>query len=85
MIFISTFHAQVGIVSASENSKRGFVAAILRLLEPTGVVRIDGINIAEIGLYDLRRHIAVVPQVSRSMTKLNIGGEHISQELNTMQ
>ena len=56
------------MLSREELSRRGFVSAILRLLEPTGVVRIDGIDICELGLQDLREKISVVPHVSLHRT-----------------
>ena len=42
--------------------KRGFVSVLLRLVEPRGVVRIDGMDISEIGLRDLRERIGHVSQ-----------------------
>ena len=36
--------------------------AILRLVEPQGVLRIDGIDISVIGLHDLRDRISIITQ-----------------------
>ncbi len=55
---------QVGVISDTEGGKKALVSALLRLVEPTGVVRIDGIDIMELGLHDLRSKIAFVPQVT---------------------
>ena len=56
---------QIGILGSSEGSKKAFTSALLRLIEPTGVVRIDGLNIIDVDLSDLRSKIVVVPQVRR--------------------
>lgn len=38
--------------------------ALFRIIEPAeGEIRLDGINIAEIGLHDLRGRITLIPQV----------------------
>ena len=55
--------SQVGVLGSSESSKKALIFALLRLIEPTGVVRIDGLKITDIGLYDLRSKMVVVPQV----------------------
>ena len=54
---------QIGVLGSSESSKKALIFALLRLIEPTGVVRIDGLKITDIGLYDLRSKMVVVPQV----------------------
>ena len=35
----------------------------MRLAEPTGTIKIDGIDIAKIGLHDLRKKVSFIPQV----------------------
>ena len=35
----------------------------MRLVEYEGSVKIDGVNIQDIGLHDLRNRISVIPQV----------------------
>ena len=58
-----SFVPQIGVLGSSESSKKALIFALLRLIEPTGVVRIDGLKITDIGLYDLRSKMIVVSQV----------------------
>ena len=46
-------------------SKRALVAAILRMIDPGGTIRIDGLDISELGLQDLRERISVISQVGK--------------------
>ena len=43
--------------------KSSLLAALFRLAEPEGVFEIDGIQITNIGLHDLRKNISIIPQV----------------------
>ena len=43
--------------------KSSLLAALFRLAEPEGVFEIDGIQITDIGLHDLRKNISIIPQV----------------------
>ena len=43
--------------------KSSLLAALFRLAEPEGVFEIDGIQITDIGLHDLRKRISIIPQV----------------------
>ena len=54
---------QVGVIGKPEVCKRALVAALLRFAEPQGIVRIDGVDVADIGTQDLRERIALVSQV----------------------
>jgi ATP-binding cassette subfamily C (CFTR/MRP) protein 4 len=38
------------------------MAMLFRLAEPTGNLKIDGIQITDIGLHDLRKKISIIPQ-----------------------
>lgn len=38
------------------------IAALFRMTEPMGEIFIDGVNIGEIGLHDLRKSISIIPQ-----------------------
>uniref|UniRef100_A0A8D0CKE2 ABC-type glutathione-S-conjugate transporter n=1 Tax=Scleropages formosus TaxID=113540 RepID=A0A8D0CKE2_SCLFO len=60
---ISVFVFQVGIVGRTGAGKSSLALGIFRILEAAkGEIYIDGINIAEIGLHDLRSRITIIPQ-----------------------
>lgn len=46
-----------------DTGKSSLVSAMLRLVEPSGDIVIDGVVIGELGLHELRSRITVVPQV----------------------
>ncbi|KAK0538980.1 hypothetical protein OC842_001103 [Tilletia horrida] len=55
--------SKIAVVGRTGAGKSTLLSALLRMVEtPRGKVVIDGINIAEIGLSDLRRRIALLPQ-----------------------
>ena len=66
-MFISTVlpkpFLQVGIVGRTGAGKSSLIALLFRLAEPSGGLRIDGIQTTEIGLHDLRKKISIIPQV----------------------
>ena len=43
--------------------KSSLLSALFRLAEPEGLFEIDGIQITDIGLHDLRKKISIIPQV----------------------
>ena len=43
--------------------KSSLLAALFRLAEPEGMLEIDGIQITNIGLHDLRKKMSIIPQV----------------------
>nr|XP_023677559.1 multidrug resistance-associated protein 1-like [Paramormyrops kingsleyae] len=54
---------KVGIVGRTGAGKSSLALGIFRILEASkGMIYIDGINIAEVGLHDLRSRITIIPQ-----------------------
>ena len=51
--------------------KSSLLSTLFRLAEPRGRIEIDGINIRELGLKDLRSKLSIIPQVSNRNKKTN--------------
>lgn len=57
---------QVGIVGRTGAGKSSLALGIFRILEAAkGKIFIDGVDIADIGLHDLRSRITIIPQVQQ--------------------
>jgi len=56
---------QIGIVGRTGAGKTTLAMAIFRLVEPCdGRIQIDGIDLARLGLRDIRSRLSIVPQVN---------------------
>ena len=54
---------KIGIVGRTGSGKSTIFLAILRIMEAeSGSIFIDGVKISELGLYDLRQKITIIPQ-----------------------
>lgn len=61
-LFVERKH-RVGVVGSTGAGKSSLALALLRFLEPReGSIHIDGINISDISLHDLRSRVVIIPQ-----------------------
>uniref|UniRef100_A0A671V6B7 ABC-type glutathione-S-conjugate transporter n=1 Tax=Sparus aurata TaxID=8175 RepID=A0A671V6B7_SPAAU len=63
---------RVGIVGRTGAGKSSLALGIFRILEAAkGKIFIDGVDIAEIGLHDLRSRITIIPQVRNPVSNMD--------------
>jgi ABC-type multidrug transport system fused ATPase/permease subunit len=55
-------HEKVGICGRTGCGKSTLMLALYRIVEPSGSIKIDGIEVTQIGLYDLRSRLSLIPQ-----------------------
>lgn len=56
-------HEKIGVVGRTGAGKSSLTLALFRLIEPaSGDVTIDGLSTSSMGLLDLRRRLAIIPQ-----------------------
>lgn len=53
---------KIGIVGRTGAGKTSLIAAIFRLANVKGTIKIDGVDTGKIGLHELRKHISIIPQ-----------------------
>uniref|UniRef100_A0A1X7U1L1 ABC transporter domain-containing protein n=1 Tax=Amphimedon queenslandica TaxID=400682 RepID=A0A1X7U1L1_AMPQE len=54
----------IGIVGRTGAGKSFLIGALFRLAEPGGSIKIDGVELTQLGLHDVRSNMSIISQVS---------------------
>ncbi|XP_053212746.1 ATP-binding cassette sub-family C member 4-like [Panonychus citri] len=77
---------KIGVVGRTGAGKSSLLSCLFRIVEFEGALEIDGINIQNIGLHDLRKKVSIIPQepvlfAGTVRTNLDPFNEHKDHEL----
>ena len=54
--------SQIGVAGRTGAGKSSLITALFRLAEPEGSILLNGINILQLPLHKVRRHLSIIPQ-----------------------